>query len=93
MKAFPKSQKLKAFIAPNMNDPIIFLDNNWKSAVYTGVNIHVLYHYLDNIVDQTTLTISGQLSHHFGPLSYTNIDIETLHPIIVALRMRQKNIL
>ena len=36
MKALPKSDKIKAFIAPNMTDLITFLDNNGKYAVYTG---------------------------------------------------------
>ena len=35
MKALPKSEKLKAFIAPNMVDIITFPDNKVKYAVYT----------------------------------------------------------
>ena len=37
-KALSKSEKLKAFIliAPKMADLVTFLDNNEKSAVYTG---------------------------------------------------------
>ena len=36
MQAFSKSNKLKAFIAPDMTNIIIFLDKNGKYAVYTG---------------------------------------------------------
>ena len=39
-KASSKSYKLKASIAPNMADLIIFLDDNKKLSVYTGGNIH-----------------------------------------------------
>ena len=46
MKALTKSEKLRAFIAPNMTDIITFLDNNGKSAVYTGGDIHGIYRYL-----------------------------------------------
>ena len=35
MKALTKSEKLRAFIAPDMTDLITFLDKNGKSAVYT----------------------------------------------------------
>ena len=41
---------------------------------------------------QTTLTTSGHHYHHFGPLSSSNNDTETLQPVIAALRMRQKSI-
>ena len=36
MKEFSKREKLKAFSAPNMKDIITFIENNGKSAVYTG---------------------------------------------------------
>ena len=62
-----KIYKLKAFIAPKMTDFITFLDKNRKYAVYTGGNIHGLYFYLEIIETPTTLTTSGQQSHHFGP--------------------------
>ena len=39
-KALTKSEKLRAFIAPKTTDLITFLDNNVKSAVYMGGNIH-----------------------------------------------------
>ena len=42
------------------------LDNNRKSAVYTGGNIHELYRYLEMIGSPTTLTTLGQRYHHFG---------------------------
>ena len=45
-KAFKNRDKLKAFIAPNMKDLIMFLDNNGKSAVYTGGNIHEICSYI-----------------------------------------------
>ena len=40
----------------------------------------------------TTLTTSGQISHHFGPSSSTNNDTATLLTVIAALFMRQKSI-
>ena len=42
MKAFSNSNKLKSFIATKMKYLIIFLDNNEKSDVYIGGNIHGL---------------------------------------------------
>ena len=36
MKAFTKSENLKAFIVPKMTDLITFLEKNGKSAVYEG---------------------------------------------------------
>ena len=65
-----------------------FLDNNVKLAVYTGVNIHGLYCYLEIIGAPTTLTTSGHRSHHFGPSYYTNNDTETLQPVIEYLQVR-----
>ena len=46
MKALSKSDKLRAFIVPKMTDLITFLDNNGKSAVYTGGDIDGIYRYL-----------------------------------------------
>ena len=40
MKALTKGEKLRAFIAPNMTYLITSLDNNGKSAVYKGGDIH-----------------------------------------------------
>ena len=51
---------------------ITFLDNNGKLTVYTGVNIHGIYLYLDMIGPQKTLINSGQVFLHFGPSSSTN---------------------
>ena len=90
MKSLTNIDKLRAFIAPKMTDLITFLDNNGKSAVYTGGDIHGIYYYLDMIVAPTTLTTSGQRSHHFCPSYSSNNDAETLHPVIAALCMRQK---
>ena len=67
MKALSNSDKLKAFIAPNMTNFIIFIDNNGKLAVYTGGNIHVLYCYIGMIGPPRTFITSSQRSHHFGP--------------------------
>ena len=39
-KVLKNIEKLRAFIAPNMTYLITFLDNNGKSAVYTGGDIH-----------------------------------------------------
>ena len=66
MKALSKSDKIKASIAPNMTDPITLLDNNIKSAVYTGGNIHGIYNYIEIIVTPNTLTTSGQRSNNLG---------------------------
>ena len=66
MKALSKSDKLKELIATNMIDLIKFLDNNRKSAVYTGGGNHGIYRYLEMIGSPTTLTTSVQRSHHFG---------------------------
>ena len=78
MKALTKSEKLKTFIAPNMTDLMTLLDNNDKSAVYTGRDIHGIYRYLDMIGAPTTLNTSGQRSHHFGPSSSSNNYASTL---------------
>ena len=73
MKALSKSDKLRYFIAPNMTDLITFLENNGESSVYTGEDIHGIYRYLEMIGAPTTLTTSGQRSHHFSPsYSITN---------------------
>ena len=45
-KALSNTDKLKKIIAPKMTYIIKFLDNNEKSAVYTGGNIRGLYCYL-----------------------------------------------
>ena len=67
MKALAMSEKLRAFIAPKMTDLIAFLDKNGKSDVYEGGDIHGIYRYLEMIGYPTTLTASGQRSHHFCP--------------------------
>ena len=88
MKALTKSDRLRDFIAPKMIDLITLLDNNGKSAVYEGKDIHGIYRYLDIIGALTTLTTSGQRYHHFGPSSYSNNDATTLRPVIAAICMR-----
>ena len=45
MKALSNSDKLRYFIAPKMTDIITLLDNNGKSAVYTGGDIHYICRY------------------------------------------------
>ena len=92
MKIFSKSDKIKAFIVPKMIDLITFLVNNIKSAVYTGGNINGLYFDLEMIGSPTTLTTSGQRSHHFGYSYSIKNDKEYIHPVITALRTRKKNI-
>ena len=87
-----KSEKLRSFVAPNMTDLITFLENNGKSAVYTGGYIHGIYQYLEMIVAPTKLTTSSQLSHHFRPSSSRNDGAANIHPVIAALRMIQKSI-
>ena len=66
---------------------ITLLDNNVKSVIYTGENIHGLYFHLETIGDPTNLTSSGQLYHHFGNSYSTYSDIETLQPVIANLRI------
>ena len=78
MKELSKSDKLRDFIAPKMTDIITFLDNNGKYAVYTCGDINGIYRYLDMIGEPTTLTTSGQRSHHFSPSSSRNNDAATL---------------
>ena len=46
MKAFSKSDELRAFIVPKIKCLITFLDNNGKSSVYIGGYIHGIYSYL-----------------------------------------------
>ena len=75
-----------------MADLITFLDNNRKLAVYTRVNIHGIYCYIEIIGSQTTFTTSCQRYHHFGPSSSTKNYTSTLQPVIVDLRIRQKNV-
>ena len=82
MKALSNSDKLKAFIAPNMTDLITFLDKNGKLAVYKGGNIHGLYRYLEIIGSPTELTTSGQHSNHFCSFSSANNDTATLQQVI-----------
>ena len=92
MKALSKRDKLKVFIAPKMTYLITLPDNNRKSTVYTGLNIHGIYFYIDIIGAPTILNTLGQRSHNFG-LSYSiNDDISCLRPFIAALCIIQKNI-
>ena len=72
-----------------MVDLITFLDNNGNLDVYTGVNIHGFYCYLEIIGDPTTLTTSGHLSHYFGVSSSDNNDTENIQIFISDLCMRQ----
>ena len=92
MKALSKSEKLRTFIAPKMTYLITFLENNRKSDFHTGGYIHGIYRYLVIIGSPTTLTTSGQSSHHFVPTYSRKNDAATIHTVIVALRMRQKSI-
>ena len=85
MKAFSKSDKLRAFIVPKMTDIITLLDNNGKYAVYTGGYINGIYRYLEMIGSPTTLTTSGQSSHHFIPSSSINNDTASIQPFIASL--------
>ena len=90
MKAFSNSDKLRDFVEPKMTYPITFLDNNGKYSVYIGGDIHVIHSYLDIIGDPTTLTTSGQRSHHFSPSYSINNDASTIQTFISDLRMIQK---
>ena len=73
-----------------MKNLIIFLDKNVKYYVYTEINIHGIYRYLEIIGFPTTLNTSVQLSHYFGPSYSINNYTSTLHPVIAALSMIQK---
>ena len=90
IKALKKSEKLRAFIAPKMTDLITFFDNNGKYDVYTGAEINGIYRYLEKIEAPTTLTTSGNISHHFGPSSFIKNYAATLQPFNADIRMRQK---
>ena len=65
-KSVSKSSKTKAFIVLKMIYLITLIDNNKKSAVYKGGNIHGIYLYLYMIGYTTTLTTSGKRYHNFG---------------------------
>ena len=65
MKALVKCEKIRYYIAPKMADLITFPDDNGKSAVYTGGDIHGIYRYIDMLGAPTTLTTSGLLSRNF----------------------------
>ena len=58
-----------------------------NSYLCKGVNIHGPYRYIWIIVDPTTLTTLGQLSHNFGPLYYINSDTAYLQTVIADIRM------
>ena len=73
-----------------MIDINTLLYNNGKLAVYKGVNIHGLYHYLEMIVAPKTFTTSGQFYCYFVPSFSTNNDTVTIQTITAALCMRQK---
>ena len=75
-----------------MTDLITSLDNNGKSDVYTGGDIHGIYRYLDIIGYPTTFTTSGQRYHHFSPSSYINNDAEYIHKFLAAIHTRQRSI-
>ena len=90
MNTLSNSDKLRAFIAPKITYLITFLDNNGKSVVCTGGDIHGIYRYLEIIGAPTTLNTSGQSSHHFSSSSSINNDSETLQPVIAAIRTIQK---
>ena len=68
-----------------MTDLITFPDNNRKSDVYKGGNIHGLYCYIEMIGAPTASTTLCQNSHHFGPSSKPNNYTATLQPVIAAL--------
>ena len=59
MKELSKRNKLKQFIDPNTTDLTTFFDNNGKPDIYTVVNIHGIYPYLEIIGAPTNLTTSG----------------------------------
>ena len=68
---------------------ITLLDNNGNVSVYTGGDIHGIYHYLEMIGYPKTFTTSGQSSHHFSPSSSINNYTSYIQPFIEALHTRQ----
>ena len=87
MKTLFNYDKIKSFTALKMTYLTTFPDNHGKPSVFTGVNIHGIYCYLETIGGPTTLTISGQRSYNFGPSSSTNNDTATIQPVIPALQI------
>ena len=75
-----------------MTDLTTFLDKNGKSAVYTGVNIHGTYRYLQMIGSPTTLTTSSQRSHHYGTSYSINNYTSSIQTVIAVLLTRQNTI-
>ena len=72
IKALSNSNKLRSFIAPKIIDFVTFLYRNIKLAIYEGVNIHVLYRFLEIIESPNILTTLGQRSGCFVPSYSTN---------------------
>ena len=91
-KVLSNSDKLKAFIVYRMIYLLTFLDNNGKYAVYTRGTINGIYRHIKMIGSPTKLTTSCQRSHHFVTLYSIKNDTAYLHPVIAAIRMRQKSI-
>ena len=73
-----------------MTDLVTLLDNNGKLTVYTGENIHGLYHYLKFIGFLPIFNTSVQRSHHFGASTSANNDTGNLKPVITDIHIRQK---
>ena len=92
IKSLSKRDKLKAFIAPNIKYIIKFLNNNGKSDIYTGGNIHGIFCYREKIVAPSTLTTSCCYYKHVGPSSCINNNIATFQPIIDDICIQQKTI-
>ena len=92
IKSLSNIDKLRAFIAPKMTYVINFSDNNVKSDVYTGWDIHGIYRYLEMVGAPTTFTTSGQRSHHLNSSCYRKNDAATLQPVIKSLRNREISI-
>ena len=63
---------------------------NWMSV--QGGGIHGHYSYLEIIGFPTTLTTSGQRSHHVGPSYSIKNDTTTLQTVFLATHIRQNNI-
>ena len=90
MKSLSKIDKLKAFSAPKMIDPITLFNKNGKPYIYTGWNINGINHYLEMIGTPTNLTSSGQISHYFGTSSSINNNKASIQIVIIALCVEQK---
>ena len=92
MKTLSNSENLKNLIAHNITYLVTLLDNNRKSAAYTGGNINGLYSYLEMNGSTTKLNTSERRPHNFRPSSSINNDAANIQPVIAAPGRKHKSI-